>query len=399
MLRGMTTKWLHLICCGVLVLGLGAASAEVNSSSINALLDRGNQAMRGGDFRTAAQYFQRVTQAAPSFGPGYFSLGLAFEQAGRYRRAERAFEIASHLSPGLRGVNLFYGINEYHLNQFVLAEKLLRKATLREPHNAMAWMWLGVNELAESKPDAAADALDKAAAIDPNNVDIEYHRGRAHLLVSQQSYEAMFKANPNSWRVHEVLGQADVAAYRSQLAIQEFQQAIAASPQEPGLHEELGDAEWQAGQMDAADHAYAEELKVDPQDAIAMYKLGALRVTVGQTQSGIQLLKQSLRLDPTIKSAHYYLGKGYIASGAFQKAVDQLKIAATSSTEEELRIMSWYQLAAAYRRLHDTADMQNALQIFEKLHQQRSERQEQKFVAARNRESIPVPEKGADSPM
>jgi len=398
MLRCMTTKWRQLSCCGVLILELGVATAQVSPSSINALLQQGNQAMRHGDFATAAQSFQKVTRAAPAFGPGYFSLGLALEQSGHYSRAEHALERAHHLSPELRGVNLFYGINEYHLNHFLPAEKLLAQATRNEPRNAMAWMWLGVDELAESRPDAASDALDKAAAIDPSNIDIEYHRGRAHLLVSQQSYEAMFKADPNSWRVHEVLGQADVAAYRSQLAIQEFQQAIAAASQEPGLHEELGDAEWQAGQMGAADKAYAEELMVDPQDAIAMYKLGALRVTLGQTASGIHLLQQSLTLDPTIESAHYYLGKGYIASGDLQKAVDQLKVAAASASEEELRIMAWYQLATAYRRLHDKTDTQHALQVFEKLHQARSQRQEENFAAARNRESIPMPEKIPDSP-
>jgi len=276
---------------------------------------------------------------------------------------------------------------------------LLKQATQEQPHSALAWMWLGVDELAESKPDAAADALDKAAAIDPSNVDIEYHRGRAHLLVSQQSYEAMFQADPHSWRVHEVLGQADVAAYRSQLAIQEFQKAIAANPQEPGLHEELGDAEWQAGQMDAADQAYAQELKIDPQNAIAMYKLGALRVTLGQTSSGIDLLRQAVTLDPTIRSAHYYLGKGYIASNQLQQAVAQLKLAAASASDEELRIMAWYQLAAAYRRLNDKADMQHALKVFEALHQARSTRQNEKFAAAANRESIPVPEKIPDAPM
>ena len=102
----------------------------------------------------------------------------------------------------------------------------MRKETNYYPADANAWMWLGVVHLAKEQPEAAAEALDKAAKLDPTNVDILYDRGRAHLLISKDSYDKMFKADPNSWRVRQVLAQADAESDRHTDAIAEYEAAI-----------------------------------------------------------------------------------------------------------------------------------------------------------------------------
>src|SRR5260370_14189516 len=111
-------------------------------------------------------------------------------------------------------------------------------------------MWLGVVELAQEQPEEAAVALDKAAKLAPNDVDILYHRGHAHLLVSKLSYERMLHADPDSWRVRQVLAQADAAADRHMDAVSEYQAAITAAPQQPGLHEELGSESWKINKLE-----------------------------------------------------------------------------------------------------------------------------------------------------
>ncbi len=63
-------------------------------------------------------------------------------------------------------------------------------------------MWLGVVNLARDHPEEAVEALDKADKLKPGDPDILYHRGRARLLVSKDSYAEMFKVDPQSWRVH-----------------------------------------------------------------------------------------------------------------------------------------------------------------------------------------------------
>ena len=263
-----------------------------------ALFEQGNNAMRRGDAGEAVRDFQQFLQLQPGSAEGYFNLGLALQSAGRLEEALTALHKASSLQPGLRGARLFTGIVDYKLNHLSEAHDELVRETKLESKNAAVWMWLGIVELAQNQADAAASALDKASALDPANLDILYHRGRAHLLVSKESYSAMFKLGPDSWRVHEVLGQADAEAFRTDDAISEFRLAVAASPHEPGVHEELGDACWTAGKLQEADDAYAEEIKIDPANAVALFKLGSLRVIRREdTASGVQFLDHALALD------------------------------------------------------------------------------------------------------
>jgi tetratricopeptide (TPR) repeat protein len=377
----------------LLALAFCSQSVIAQTGDANSLLSQGNSAMRKGDVAEAVRNFQQFLKLQPSSAEGYFNLGLALESNNQFNDALTALHKAASLQPGLRGVQLFTGIVDYKLNHFSEAHSELIHETRLEPKNAAGWMWLGIVELAENKADAATSDLDKAAALDPKNLDILYHRGRAHLLVSKESYSAMFKLGPDSWRVHEVLGQADAEAFRTDDAIGEFRLALAAAPLEPGLHEELGDACWTAGKLQEADDAYSEEIKIDTANAVALYKLGSLRVTRRDGAAGVQLLQHALALDSSISDAHYYLGKGDAELGKDDLAIEQFRLATDPRGSEELRIMSWYQLATIYRNLHRPKEAGEALATFRQMKAARDERQATKFQEqGRRRDQLPQQE-------
>jgi tetratricopeptide (TPR) repeat protein len=356
----------------------------------NAWFEQGNVALRKGDTAAAVGDFEKFVRLQPSSAEGYFNLGLAFESDGQLEKSRTALLKAASLQPALHGVGLFTGIVEYKLNHLSAAHDSLLHQTRLEPINAAGWMWLGVVDLAQDDANAAAAALDKAAALDPTNLDILYHRGRAHLLISKESYAAMFKLGPDSWRVHEVLGQADAEAFRTDDSISEFGLALRAAPREPGLNEELGDACWTAGKMQEADDAYSEEIKIDAANAVALYKLGSLRVTRDDATGGVPLLERALALDPALSNAHYYLGKGDAALGKDDLAIEQFQQAKNSPGTEELRIMSWYQLAILYRNRHRTQEAGEALAAFRKMKAARDQRRENKFEEqGRRRAQLP----------
>jgi tetratricopeptide (TPR) repeat protein len=374
----------------LILLSCQLALAQNQINDAQPLFNRGNAALRRGDAVEAVQDFRQFLRLQPNSAEGYFNLGLALQSAGELAPALDALCKAASLQPGMRGVHLFSGIVEYKLNRLAEARSELAHATQSEPKNSAAWMWLGVVELARNQAESAAVALDKAAALDPSNLDILYHRGRAHLLISKQSYAAMFKLSPDSWRVHEVLGQADAEAFRADEAVSEFRLAIRAAPHEPGLNEELGDACWTAGKLEDADAAYAEEIKNDPSNAVAHYKLGSLRVTRDDAAGGVPLLDQALTLDSAITSAHYYLGKGYAALGKDDMAIEHFRLATNPRDDEELRIMSWYQLAILYRNLHRSQEAAEALAAFRQMKTARDQRQASKFEEqGRRRDQLP----------
>jgi tetratricopeptide (TPR) repeat protein len=379
-----------------LVVSVPALAQTAPAETVSQAMQTGAAQMKAGNFTQAAAAYAEVTKLEPGFAEGFFNLGLAEEQAGRLDDARADLEKAERLKPGLRGVSLFLGTVAYRQNRFKEAEARLVDETKLDPRSAQAWMWLGVCRLAEDNPQAAIAALDKAYALDPSNVDILYHRGRAYLLVANASYDAMFKLDHDSLRVHQVLGEAYAQGYRNEDAINEFEVAVRLAPRQPGLHEELGDQDWIVGHLDKAAEAYREELSIDPNAVTAKYKLGSLLVENQNAAEGVELLRSALHQDSTLSDAHYYLGIGLMGTGQDEDATAEFKQAIAADPGNDRAMTSWYKLAQVYRKLHNTTEAQAALQNFQRMRAEVKERQDSKTAQlVRKRTELPVENKDA----
>jgi tetratricopeptide (TPR) repeat protein len=330
--------------------------------------------MRNGNLDEAGEGFATVTKAAPAFAEAHLNLGLVREEQGRHEDAIASFQKALGLKAQLRGANLFLGVAYFHLNQLNSAVAAIQKETTAYPKDATAWMWLGVVRLAQEKPEDASKALDTAANLAPDNVDILYHRGRAHLLVSNSSYGRMFKIDPHSWRVHQVIAQANAEADRHLEAIAEYQAAIKLAPTQPGLHEELGSEYRNLGKNQEAEEAYVRELEIDPNSSLAKYKLGVLTVERGDGIKGKELIEAALREKPGMLHADYNLGRAEMLLGNDSAAAQHLEHATVAAgSDPEIVEQSWYQLGIVYRRLRRMKEAQNAMATFQKLRDQAAE--------------------------
>jgi tetratricopeptide (TPR) repeat protein len=240
-------------------------------------------------------------------------------------------------------------------------------------------MWLGVAELAKGDAFGASAALDKAAELKPHDVDILYHRGRAHMLVSRDSYEEMYKTDPNSWRVHQVLSQSYAEADRVDDAIAECQLAVNARPNEPGLHEELGDLYWRQNQLPKAETEFQSELKADPESTESLYKLAVISLERSKTDVAAELLAQVLKRTPHSADAEYQLGRAQAQMGNVDAAVTNFNAAVADSGKSDTETLrqSYYQLAQLYRRQQKPEESRAALDSFMRLKQQADAQQSQ----------------------
>lgn len=352
---------------------------------------QGAEAMKAGDFPAAAASYAEVTRAMPGFAEGYFNLGLALEQSGELDRARAALEKSLRLKPTLRGANLFLGIVDYRQDRFKDAETYLARETAIDPQNAKAFMWLGVCRLAAGDPQSAIAPLDKAYALDPKDADILYHRGHAYLLVANASYDAMFKLDHDSIRVHQVLGEAYAQSYRNQESEQEFELAVAMAPHQPGLHEELADQYWVLGNLDKAEAAYRTELSIDPYATTATYKLGSLLVLNRNAAEGVALLRKALEADPTLSDAHYYLATGLMDTSQAQQAIHEFQLSIASDPAADRAMLSYYKLAQIYRDMSDETDQRSAMQNFLRMRADEKTRQTNRATKMmRNRSQLPI---------
>jgi tetratricopeptide (TPR) repeat protein len=340
---------------------------RAQNPDIAAEFSQATQAIQQGNLDAAATGFSEIVKQQPSFAEAHFNLGLVREEQGRYDEAIASLQRALKLKPQLHGANLFLGIAEFRGNHLDQALTAVLKETAAYPKDANAWMWLGVVQLAQDKFQDAAEALDKAAKLKPDDPDILYHRGRAHLLVSNQSYAEMFKLEPNSWRVHRVLAQANAEADRHLEAIEEYEAAIKLAPTQPGLHEELGSEYRNANKVPEAEAAFQRELEIDPNNVLARYKLGAIAVEKGDGAKGKELIEAARREKPGLLHLDYNLGRAEMLLGNDAVAAGHFERTVKTDTDPEIIQQAWFQLGTAYRRLHRMDEARAAMNTYQQL--------------------------------
>jgi tetratricopeptide (TPR) repeat protein len=365
-----------MVCC-LLLASTGLIQAQ--SSDLNAEFTKATQAMREGKLDEAADGFAAVIKLRPTFAEAQFNLGLVRQEQRRYGEAIPCFQKALVLQPHLHGANLFLGITEFQINRLDQAAAAVQKETVAYPKDANAWMWLGVIRLAQDRAEDAAEALDRADKLKPGDQDILYHRGRAHLLVSKDSYAEMFKVDPQSWRVHRVLAQANAEADRHVEAITEYEAAIKLAPTQPGLHEELGSEYRNANKIPDAKQAFQRELEIDPNNVLAKYKLGAIAVEEGDGATGKKLMEEAQSEKPGLIHMDYNLGRAEMLLGNDAAAADHFERTVKSDTTAEVVEQAWYQLGTIYRRQHRMDEARNAMATFQKLKDQEADQSQQRM--------------------
>ena len=356
--------------------------------------------MRQGDLDAAATGFAAVVKQTPEFAEAHFDLGLVNEERGRYEEAITSFQKALALKPHLHGANLFLGVTEFRLNHLDKARAAVARETVNFPKDAVAWMWLGVVCLAQDRAEEAADALDRAAKLKPDDQDILYHRGRAHLLVSKNSYEQMFKLDSKSWLVHRVLAQANSEAERHTEAIAEYEAAVKLAPTQPGLHEELGSEYRAVNKIPEAEAAFQKELELDPHNVLAKYKLGAIEVEKGDGAKGKELIEAAQREKPGLVHMDYNLGRAEMLLGNDAAAATHFERTVKTDTDSEVVEQAWYQLGTAYRRLRRLDEARNAMSTYQQLKDQEARKSQETLDRYRaDHPSVPEPPQPPPDPQ
>ncbi len=375
----MNFKQLQLVPLTLSLLALASSLSYAQTEASIAKFREGTLALQNHRIEEAVADFEQVTRESPHFAEAYLNLGLAFAQQGNNEEVVHALEKAVAIKPALHGAHLFLAISEYKLNRLEPAAAAIHKETALSPSDASAWMWQGIIELEQEHLAAAVEALDKAAALNPREVDIFYHRGRAALALSRQSYEQMFKLDPHSWHVHQVLAQGDVESGREADAVEQYQLAIAAGPPQSGLHVALGSSLWQLGRFDEAQEEFETALKIDPNDSLGMYKLGCLLVDRSKAAEAKPLLEKVLALDASLVKTKYYLGRADAALSQDREAVRYFKESIAANLDAETTQQAWFQLSRIYRRLHEIPASEDAAAKYRALEQATRIAQEEKL--------------------
>ena len=190
-----------------------------------------------------------------------------------------------------------------------------------------------------------------------------YWLSRSNSELAEDCFSKVASLNPESARVHQILGGYFSERHNFPHAKKEYQAALQLAPNLPDLHLGLAEAYWLDGQWPEAEKEFERTLELAPASAIAEYELGDALLKEHQWQPAMEHLRRALR-DPSLAfKVRLDLSKAEAEMGQMRQALEELLPVAEADKDGELH----YRLAGLYRKLGDKARAAEALATFQRL--------------------------------
>ncbi|PYV05258.1 MAG: hypothetical protein DMG26_05725 [Acidobacteria bacterium] len=195
----------------------------------------------------------------------------------------------------------------------------------QQPLSFVRLLRLGWALLTLGEDQAASDRFAAALGQKGTSAEAIYWLSRSYLRLADACFDQLTASYPDSWRAHELKGQAFHLRQADKDAAVEYRAAERLNPDAPKIHEALGEVLLADGAVEAARSELQKALQLEPAAARSLYLMGRLCVAERQPASGIPYLEAALRYDPTLQEARPVLGKAYLKAGKPGLAVEQLE--------------------------------------------------------------------------
>lgn len=202
----------------------------------------------------------------------------------------------------------------------------------------------------------AEAALLRWLALHPADEDARYDLLRVRRRLAMAQIDRLVTIAPDSYHVHQLLGELYVDREEDDKALAEYQAVAAARPDLPDVHFWLGHLYWKHGD---ADHALAEltrQLQLDPGHPEANGELGAVLVAEDRPKEAIPHLELAIQRKPDLWPAYTQLGRAYASEKQYARAEDVLRRGLAHDPDG----LTHYQLGLVLRAEGKTAEARQA---------------------------------------
>lgn len=224
---------------------------------------------------------------------------------------------------------------------------------------------------------AAAAKLTALLAADPNDSKARYLLARTYEGMSLAVLSRMYQVDPNSYRVHELLGRIDEDRWQNDKALAEYRIVEQTHPALPGLHLAIGEVLWRENQLDPALTEFKAGIKSDPYDARAYAEMGTVLVAKHESEMAMPYLTKALQLQPDMPLIHKQLGIVYYRQKNYAYAEQELEKALPADHDGSVHFL----LGAVFR---DSGHPQKAKAEMEKARAIQSASERQAEAATQN---------------
>ena len=212
-------------------------------------------------------------------------------------------------------------------------------------------IWVASALLQAGQSEAALKALEGLSATDSASAEAAYWRARCYEKLATAAYLRLYRANPDSYRLHQLMGDLEAAKGDDAKAIEEYRAAVAMRPSSPNLHYSLGHLLWKDLRVPEARTELEAELALNPRHRGALNDLGDTYLLEHQPNKALPYLQKALAADSGSPDLHRDLGTAYTELGDYRKAEEQFKIAVTADHDGSVH----YKLGRVYQALGEKA--------------------------------------------
>lgn len=367
------------------------------------------------DFVAGRDAFEEAVRREPERWTSHLFLGICLYRTNRFREALPRLERALELNPQHNETQFWVGSTHRALGNHNRAAVILHAALEKEPENVDI-----LYTLAQSYLDVATLLLKRLGPHDPEDkrrqaLDEQYQLrsdllerneswqqsvrrledlekqfspaanesapGAESLYVLHRTYSGLgqlmarriWALQPDSYRSHQLLGQAHEGNEDYVKALEEYHEALRLAPEEPGLHYAIGHVYWQTKRFEEAAAEMEKELALNPQHASANYVLGHIFVYRREFEKAVLFLQRTIAANPGHIEARKQLGKVYSLMNNQEAALRELEAAVELDPKDS---SARYLMATVYRKLGFAEKAKKELEIFNELYAQEHQHQD-----------------------
>jgi tetratricopeptide (TPR) repeat protein len=293
----LQTSGCHSILALLLMLSPVPLSGQETDSEVSRHFLAGRNAQASGDLNLAAQEYLAVVRLDPDIAEARANLGLVYYLQARYGESAKALEKALSAKAGLRGANLFLGIDYAKLGQPRQAVSCLKRAVEQEPNNKEARIWLGSALWDAGQESEGILELREAKKAFPADPDILFLLGQAYRNVGNEEMERVLSA-VGTPLYHQAYGDIYREEQAWKQALGHYQRALEKDPEWAGAHAGVGEVYLQQGKLAEARIEFLAERAGGSLAATARTRLAEIALLQGKPAEALLLLNEALQNEP-----------------------------------------------------------------------------------------------------
>jgi tetratricopeptide (TPR) repeat protein len=191
------------------------------------------------------------------------------------------------------------------------------------------------------------ESLSKLPPADRNSPEASYWRARCYEKLATSAYLSLDQTDPDSYRLHQIMGDLAAAKNDDAKAVEEYHAAIALKPALPNLHYSLAHVFWKDLKVKEAREEFEAELRINPKHPGALNELGDTYLLEHQPEKALPYLTKAVTIEVHNPDFHRNVGTAYSDLHEYEKAAAEFQIAVAGDHDGSVH----YKLARAYQAM------------------------------------------------